>query len=68
MNTKAFTIAQVHKDTISIGDAIMHDGRDRTVCAKDITRSELFGVHIFGDSYHNGHKPVDKLIYNNPLT
>jgi hypothetical protein len=68
MNKEAFTLIEVHKNDVMVGDIILHDGRDRTVCRKDITVSSFMGVCLFGDSYHSGHKPVQKYIYNNPLT
>lgn len=57
-----YTIKYVHKDIIAVGDNIIcPDGRDRTVCSKDIKRCNILGVTIFGDSYNAGHKLVPRL-------
>ena len=45
----------VHINTIVPGDVIVcHDGRDRTVTAKDIKYDSFMGKSIFGDTYHIG--------------
>ena len=63
----AFTLSEVDKSEIREGDAISHNGKIMTVCAKDITRCDFFGIKIFGDSYKLGYQPVLKAFYNNPL-
>ena len=63
----AFTFQPVHKNDINIGYVIKHGGNIMTVCKKDITRCNFFGVKIFCDSYRLGNKPVLKGIYNDPL-
>jgi hypothetical protein len=56
-------IVLVHKDRIVAGDVIIcPDGKERTVCQKDIRYNNLIGVTIFGDSYHAGHKLVQRNI------
>lgn len=62
----AFSIVETDKSLIAVGDAIVHDGRERTVCKKDITRCSLFGIKLFGDSYSLGRKLVKKMVYNDP--
>jgi hypothetical protein len=55
-------IVHVHKDRIVTGDVIVcPDGKECTVCQKDIRYNSLMGVTIFGDSYHGGHKLVPRL-------
>lgn len=56
-------IILVHKNRIVAGDVIIcPDGKERTVCQKDIQYNSLMGVTIFGDSYHAGHKLVPRSI------
>lgn len=56
-------IAHLHKNQIIAGDVIVcPDGKERTVCQKDIRGNSFLGVTIFGDSYHAGHKLVAKRI------
>lgn len=65
---KAFDVVEVHKSLVGVGDIVVcEDGKERTVCAKDIDRDDLFGITIFGDSYVLGRKPVKILKYNNPM-
>ena len=61
----AFNFVEVHKSAIENGDVILHDGKEKTVCDNDISRSDLFGVCIFGDSYHCGHKKVLRGVLKN---
>lgn len=59
---KMYEIANVHKDTIKVGDTILcSDGLMRTVCRNNIT-SGFCGICIFGDSYQLGRIPVKKVI------
>ncbi|MFA5669889.1 MAG: hypothetical protein WCX83_00310 [Candidatus Cloacimonas sp.] len=61
----AFTLEEVHKNLIGVGDIIIHHGKDRTVCKKDITRCDFFGIKLFGDSYVLGYQKVKRLKLNN---
>lgn len=56
----AFNFKLVHITTIRAGDTIEHEGQLRTVCACDIKTGGFMGTTIFGDSYHMGHKKVNK--------
>ena len=56
----AFNFIEVHKSTIRHGDVILHNDKEKTVCDNNITRSDLMGLCIFGDSYHCGYKKVLK--------
>jgi hypothetical protein len=59
---KISKVVSVHKDMIVAGDVIVcPDGKERTVCKSNIRNNSLFGVTIFGDSYHGGHKLVQKI-------
>ena len=52
----------IHISLVDIGDIIRHDGRDRTICKKDIGKVELLGRTIWGDSYWAGNKPVIRVL------
>lgn len=52
----------VHISVINVGDVVLHNGKDRTVCENDISRVELLGITLFGDSYHAGHKQVKRVM------
>jgi hypothetical protein len=57
-------VIHVHKDRIVAGDVIVcPDGRERTVCQSDIRPNSFMGVTILGDSYHGGHKLVQRRNY-----
>lgn len=65
---KMYEIANVHKDTIKVGDTILcSDGLMRTVCRNNIT-SGFCGVCLFGDSYQLGQIPVKKVIIKRAIT
>ena len=55
-------IDETHIDNIRVGDVILHNGKEMTVCAKDITRDQFMGTSLFGDCYMSGYKPVKKVI------
>lgn len=47
-----------HISLVFVGDTVLHNGVERTVCANDIKRCAFMGVTLFGDSYSLGHRPV----------
>jgi hypothetical protein len=49
---------QVHVALIRPGDAVLFDGKMRTVCRKDLHRDDLMGVTLWGDSFRLGTVPV----------
>ena len=53
---------EVHIRKIESGDTILHNGKETTVCANNITHN-FMGKCLFGDSYHSGHKPVIRIHY-----
>lgn len=61
----AFVMEEVHKSFIESGDTILHNGQATTVSKKDITRTEFFGISLFGDSYMCGYQTVKRLKLNN---
>jgi hypothetical protein len=52
----------IHISHISAGDTIEHNGKLTTVCANNIKRDAFMGTSLFGDSYHAGNKPVQKVV------
>lgn len=60
-------IVDCHVADIKQGDTIVHEGRVRTVCLKDLGRTALLGRTVFGDSYKAGHKPVQKVVIERAL-
>jgi len=54
---------QIHISRIIAGDTILHNGKDTTVCKKDIKNDGFNGITIFGDSYHLGNKLVTRILY-----
>jgi len=56
-----YNTASKHITTIRAGDTVVHNGELRTVCNTDISRVDLLGVTLFGDSYRAGHKSVIKV-------
>lgn len=57
------TTEKVHISRIRIGDAIIHNGKERTVTGEFIKRDSFMGISIFGDTYHFGYKLVERVIY-----
>ena len=55
----------VHISTIKAGDTIIHNGKESTVCKKDITIGGFMGTSVFGDSYRSGTKLVEAVLYKN---
>tara|TARA_R110000765_G_scaffold337033_1_gene427372 strand:- start:321 stop:494 length:174 start_codon:yes stop_codon:yes gene_type:complete len=53
----------VHISKINIGDAILHDGKVRTVCKDNIKEGGFMGRSIFGDSYNLGYKTVQRVVF-----
>lgn len=67
-SSKNYTVREVHKDDIRVGDIIIHEGKHRTVSAGDIkgNSGDFMGTTLFGDSYSLGHKKVQRVMYNKP--
>jgi len=57
-------IEMVHISEIKPGDTVSHHGKLKTVCKSSITRSQLFGVAIFGDNYRIGTVKVERVIFD----
>ena len=53
---------EVHISRIMPGDTIYHNGKEMTVCKKDITRDDFMGISIFGDCYRLGTTPVLRVL------
>ena len=56
----AFIFSEVCINSLSVGDVVLHNGKEMTVSRGDIKRCSFFGVTLFGDSYHLGRKKVMK--------
>lgn len=57
-----YDIVETHINNIRTGDTVLcPDGNIRTVCSNNIKESKGLGRTLFGDSYHCGNKPVQKL-------
>lgn len=63
MENYNYKIQEVHISTIKAEDTVIHNGEMKTVCGKDLTDAGIFGVSLFGDSYHAGHKLVKKVVF-----
>lgn len=57
-----FKTTPTHIDDIKVGDVVVHDGQDRTVCAADLKHGTFMGTTLFGDSYRCGTVPVLKVV------
>lgn len=55
-------IQLTHIDDIKAGDTVVHDGKEHTVCPKDLKPSTFMGTTLFGDSYRCGTLPVSKVV------
>lgn len=53
---------EVHISSVRVGDAVVHQGKEMTVCAKDIKIDPFFGRMLFGDPYRLGMQPVKRLL------
>lgn len=51
----------VHISTIKPFDTVFHNGKIRTVCSNDLSRSGFMGLTLFGDSYRLGYALVKKI-------
>ncbi len=55
-------IIETHISMIRTNDTVIHNDKEMTVCAKDITSCKFMGIALFGDSYKLGHKLVKKVV------
>lgn len=56
-------IVKTHISNIRTGNTTIHNGKEMTVCKKDIKQDSFMGVSIFGDCYHSGHKLVEQVLF-----
>lgn len=56
-----YDIVKTHVSAIRAGDTVLIRGIMKTVCGKDLTRSNFMGHALFGDTYNLGQKPVLKV-------
>ena len=57
----ATDIDHIHIVLLQAGNTILHDGKVRTVCSKDLTHIEGMGPAVFGNTYRLGTKLVKRL-------
>ena len=57
------SMENVHISLIKVGDAILHDGKVRTVCKDNIQEGGFMGRSIFGDSYSIGYRLVQRVVF-----
>jgi len=58
-----FKVEGTHISNIQIGDTIMHNGVMTTISGTNIKHDTFMGKTLFGDSYHLGYKPVQKVTF-----
>jgi hypothetical protein len=58
-----FIVEETHISNIRIGDTIMHNGVMTTVSGTNIKHDSFMGKTLFGDSYHSGYKPVQRVTF-----
>ena len=54
-----YEIVDTHIDYIQAGDTVLHEGKMKTVCQKDVKLCSFIGKTLFGDSYCSGREPVE---------
>ncbi len=52
---------QVHISQVRVGDTILHNGEEKTVCGRSLKECKFMGRTLFGDSYSLGYKLVTKV-------
>lgn len=58
----------LHINDIRVGDVIIcSDGKERTVCKKDINDCAFMGRSVFGDTYKLGHELIKRVVYKRVL-
>jgi len=58
-----YSILETHISNIQAGDTILHNDEMKTVSGNNIKGDSFMGKSLFGDSYHSGHKKVQKIIF-----
>lgn len=53
-----FPTSEVHISQIIPGDTVIHNGKEMTVCKKDLTYCSFMGRSLFGYTYKSGTEPV----------
>ena len=54
---------KIHISQVIIGDTVIHEGAMQTVSGTNIKYCSFMGKSLFGDCYHSGHKPVERVIF-----
>lgn len=52
---------KIHVSLVRVGDTVFHEGRVRTVSARNLTHDTFMGHRLFGDSHVLGRRPVHRI-------
>jgi len=63
----AFTIKEVDRSEIVVGDTIIMDGVMKTVCNNNIKYNEFFGITIHGCNFRLGMDKVQKVLFDTKI-
>lgn len=58
-----FKITKVHISEIKVGDTIIFNGKQSTVCKNNILKADFLPMSIFGDSFRSGTILVEKVLF-----
>ncbi len=56
-------IEEIHIREIKVGDTIIHQGEQRTVCRRAFAYDAFVGVLLWGDSYNMGSIKVRRVTF-----
>lgn len=56
-------IEKVHISRVAVGDVVIHEGVEKTVCSENLKTGFFMGTTLFGDSYHLGHRLVSRILF-----
>lgn len=56
-------ITEVHISEIKVGDTIIHQGHQKTVCRRAFSYDFFIGVLLWGDSYNMGNIKVKRITF-----
>lgn len=62
-----FPTEKVHISKVRVGDTVIHNNREMTVCATDIKRDPFMGNLLFGDCYRLGSQLVERVVINRSM-
>lgn len=56
-----YPIEMVHISLIRVGDTVLHQGKEMTVCRSNLRKDGFMGNLLFGDSYKLGAQLVKRV-------